>query len=201
METTYNEPASPLAVGIDIDGCLYDFVGAVRRYRVQVYGLDQATMPPARQWAFFTDWGMSLQEFLADVHAGVEAGVIFGEGDPLPGVVDALGALAGAGHSLHLVTDRGSWGSPGRALELTHAWLEAHGVPFDTLTIAADKTTVPCQVFIEDRPENFTALRQAGVDAYLRSWPYNEHVPTPPGRRVADLTQFARAVTGVTVPA
>lgn len=120
---------------------------------------------------------------------------------PCPGSWTPWGPWPGRGTPCTWVTDRGSWGSPGRALELTHAWLEAHGVPFDTLTIAADKTTVPCQVFIEDRPENFTALRQAGVDAYLRSWPYNEHVPTPPGRRVADLTQFARAVTGVTVPA
>jgi len=189
--------ATGLDVGVDLDGVVYDFVQALRHYIHQATGRPLHTMGPATSWHFYADdWGLSLDQFLEFFHAGVAAGSIFATGVPFPGVVTGLRALLDAGHRVHVVTDRASMGPAGKAEESTRAWLASAGVPYTTLTLTGDKTSVPTDVFIEDRPEFFTALSEAGVVTYLRTHTYNAHVACSPCRRVPDFATFVDRVLG-----
>lgn len=183
---------------MDLDGCEYDWVEAFRAFAHQHTGRPMHTMPEPTVWNFPTlQWGMSPGEFIEVHEAGVVARAIYLEGDPYPGVVDGSRRLRAAGHEIHVRTDR-RIGPPGMALELTRAWLSRSGIEHDSLTITADKNApFVCDVALDDKPENFLALRAAGCDAFLRDHPYNRHVPTPEGRRVRSFAEFEQRVAEI----
>ena len=193
-ETLATKAVRTFDIGVDLDGVVYDFVHALRTYIMTVTGRTAASMPDPTRWEFYLDWDLTLEEFLELFNAGVNAGHIFRVGRPLSGVVEGLKILLGDGHRIHIVTDRGRVGRPGLSEQHTRFFLDRNDVAFTSLTVDHDKTKVRTDVFIDDRPENYLALREAGVDAYLRSHRYNDHVPTPTGRRVHSFLEFTHGV-------
>lgn len=154
-----------MRVGIDLDGCVYDFTSSLRYYISKTTGRPESEMGPPTTWNFFTDdWGYTLEEYLKFCAEGVDAEVIFKYGPPMPDAVQTLRKLRSKGHTLHIITDR-SFGH--RSQENTREWLQNWGVPYDTLTFSKDKTVVPTDAFIDDRPKNIIELRDVGCKAYL----------------------------------
>jgi phosphoglycolate phosphatase-like HAD superfamily hydrolase len=181
-----------MRVGIDLDGVCYDFAASLREYLCHTIGthsLEECT--PAQRWEFYEDWGLDVSQFLAAFHDGVDAGVIFAHGDPYPNVAEAFNVIKGAGHSIHIVTDR-AMGQPGASAAATITWLERHGLPYESITFSGDKTVAHLDVMVDDKPENYQALRAAGVDAYLLTRPWNKHVQG--AQRVLDLLHFAEVI-------
>lgn len=184
-----------LRIGVDIDGVLFPFVDSLCTHAVTSLGRSKQSLPAPTQWDFSAAWGMTSAELVELMHDGVDNGALLLDEAPYPGVVAGLGRLRAAGHTVHLVTDRAWLGRREQAAEArTVAWLERNKVPHDTLHFTKDKTAVPTDVFIDDRPENYEALAGAGVDVFLRGHAYNAHVRTPPGRRVRDFTTFTARV-------
>lgn len=174
-------------VGVDLDGVCYDFADSLRTF---LEGTHRKYPEPTR-WEFYEDWGFTLPEFIELCHEGVNAGVIFTEGDPFPGTVEALTRLHSAGHTIHIVTDR-SFGSAGGSEAATRLWLDGHKIPFDSLTFTSDKTIVRADYFIDDKLQNYDELFAAGVEVYLFDRPWNQH-PTPRDR-VSSLAEFVEKV-------
>lgn len=185
----------PLDIGLDLDGVGYDFLGSLRQFLVSSTGRHASELPDAVRWEFYEDWGLTLQEFLAHCHAGVDAGVVFSYGPPIHRYAQLVARLRTAGHRVHLVTDR-AFGAAGASQAATRHWLARHNIVVDTLTFSADKTCVPTQVFIEDKLSNYDALAAAGVHAVLLNRPYNQ-VPDDGRRRVDTLEQFADLVDAI----
>lgn len=182
-----------MRVGIDLDGVCYDFAASVREYLCNTARThDFAACPDPTRWEFYEDWGLDLPAFLDVFNSGVDAGVIFTHGNPHANVGEAFKVIKGAGHSIHIVTDR-AVGKPGASEAATSAWLSSHGLPFDSLTFSADKTVVNLDVMVDDKLSNYDALEAAGVDAYLLTRPWNQHDPKP-RRRVLDLLHFAEVI-------
>lgn len=180
---------SGLRVGIDLDGVCYDFAGSLKAYLMDI-GHKSSYGDPMR-WEFYEDWGLTLGEFLDHCHAGADAGYVFAVGDPLPSVQEAFERIKTAGHSIHVVTDR-SFGQPGTSEAATISWLKRHGLHYDTITFASDKTIARVDVMVDDKPENYHALTAAGVDAYMLTRPWNQHVEG--AQRVFDLLHYAEAI-------
>lgn len=182
-----------LRVGLDLDGVCYDFSGSLRQHLVTNVGgaWTAFDFPDPDCWEFYEDWGLDLGAFLLHCHDGVDAGVIFSHGDPLPRVREACQWIKAAGHSIHVVTDR-SFGKPGAAARATLDWLARHEIQYDSVTFSADKTIAAVDVMVDDKPENYAALTAAGVDAYLLSQPWNMHVEG--AQRVLDLLHFAEVI-------
>lgn len=154
-----------MKIGIDLDGVVYDFVGAIRKFVSNRYPHMPLLDTGPTCWDFYdVDWGMSLEAFLALCDDSVDNGFVFWDGDPIPGSVEMMRRLKNAGHTLHIVTDR-SYGTKSKIA--TTAWLKAYDVPYDTLTFASDKTLVRTDFFIDDKPANVKALRDAGCHAFL----------------------------------
>lgn len=187
---------APLDIGVDIDGVLYPFVAALRTHIANRTNVPLERLGEPTEWDFAEQWGMTSSELAAWMHDGVETGDLLLAGGTYPGAAEALRRLRQAGHRIHLITNRG-WlapSNPGKAEDRTRNWLAANDMEYETLTFSPDKTSVRTDVFIEDRPKNFLALRQAGVDAYLRDHPFNADTPVPAGRRVRSMTEFADRV-------
>lgn len=182
-----------MRVGIDLDGVCYDFAASVREYLCQhARSHTPDACGDATRWEFYEDWGLTLAEFLDVCHAGAGAGVIFTHGDPYPNVAEAFQRIRAAGHTIHVVTDRG-FGEAGASEAATRAWLDRHGLRFDSLTFSADKTVVRLDVMVDDKPANYDALEAAGVDVYLLTRPWNKHHRAR--RRVLDLLHYAEVIT------
>lgn len=181
-----------MRVGVDLDGVCYDFAASVREYLCnRVRSHQHRACPDATRWEFYEDWGLSLAAFLDTCHDAVNAGVIFSHGDPYPNTAEAFSWIKAAGHSIHIVTDR-SFGYPGTSQYATCRWLARHGLPYDTITYTADKTIAKVDVMVDDKPENYHALTAAGVDTYLLTRAWNQHVEG--AKRVLDLLHFAEVI-------
>ena len=91
--------------------------------------------------------------------------------EPYHGAIDALDRLAGD-HRVVIVTTK-----PSFAVHDTYEWLAQHRVPTTEVHIVDDKTTVDCDVYLDDADHNLSALRDAHPAAtvcrYVRPW--NEH--------------------------
>lgn len=183
-----------LDVGIDLDGVVYDFAASVRYWLWLSEGRPLGSMPDPTCWEFFSEqWGLSLDEFLSACDAGVDAGVIFRVGDPHPYSVATLQFLDQMGHRLHIVTDR-TFGT--RSQQNTAEWLADNEIPYTSLTFSADKTCVPADIFIDDRPKNYDDLKAAGGNPVLMHRPWNQDHP---GRRVFGWHQFLDEVLDISL--
>jgi hypothetical protein len=180
-----------MRVGIDLDGVCYDFAGSLRKYLVSRSLRQPHECPDAQRWEFYEDWGITLDQFLDHCHAAVDAGIVFKTGTPYSGTREAFQAIKSAGHSIHIVTDR-TFGKPGASAAATLGWLARHGLEFDSITFSADKTVAQLDVMVDDKPSNYAALEAAGVEAYLLTRPWNQHVEN--ARRVLDLLHFAEVI-------
>lgn len=184
-----------LRVGQDLDGVIYPFDVNVKAY-LEFTGVDISGFGPALHWHFYRDWGYSDAEFVDICNRGVDAGFIFAVGDPFDDAVDAWRRIKEAGNSIHIATDRG-FGAPGNSERNTLKYLADNGLEYDSITFTSDKTSVPVDVFIEDKLENYDALEAAGIPAFLITRPWNDQVDDR--RRVSGMAEFADIITGVSV--
>ena len=183
-----------LRVGFDLDGVWHDFAASLRTFLLVAYAarpFGDGTYPDPTHWDFWKDWGMTLREFLQACHEGVDAGIVFNH-DPHEGTRDVFDAIHAAGHTIHVATDR-QFGTNGASESLTRSWLDRHGLHFDSLTFTADKTVVKTDIFIEDKPENYAALDEAGTEVWLITRPWNEYFTA--SRRLREIGEYPGKVS------
>lgn len=182
-------------VGIDLDGCAYDCQESIWRYALTELGPD--TPRPNGEWDIHELFGQTDTEFLEMCHRGVDAGVIFGPGPGLtyPGVREAFQRIKAAGHEIVIITARTFWGSDGMAQRNTERWLASERLPYDRLIYSIDKTVVPTDYMVEDKPANCDAVEAKGTEAYLIDRPWNKDVgPGAQHRRIDGMRHFAEIV-------
>lgn len=133
---------------------------------------------------------MHDEEFVARLTEYAEEGG-FGDQVANPGFSGCVEMLNALGHTQHVVTDR-----PAIAEADTAWWLHEHAPLMDSLTISRDKTVFkdygPGPYFaIDDRVENVEKMREAGIEAFLLTKPWNEASDLP---RVTTLFEFVTLV-------
>jgi 5'(3')-deoxyribonucleotidase len=136
---------------------------------------------------------MDLNEFLEAFAEGVDVGIIFAQGDAYPGTREAVQKILDAGNDIHIITDR-TIGSPGVAEGATAKWVASNlPRPIKSLTFSRDKTVLPTDIMIDDKPSNWEALDRVGCDAWLLDRPWNQEA-THITKRVQSLDEFADIV-------
>lgn len=149
-----------LRLGIDLDGVVADFnAGWISRYN----GDFGAELLPEHVeiWdaptllTHFTDMG----EFWAWARTSGDGASIFRILEPYHGAIDALERLA-RHHRIVIVTTK-----PQFAVRDTYEWLAQHRVPTTEIHIVDDKTTVECDVYLDDADHNLVALQRAHPEA------------------------------------
>lgn len=172
----------------DLDGVFNNWVDPFYPYLCGVHGITEPT--EWRIWHHYRNHDISDEDFVATLNKFAEEG-LFTANPPFPGTVEQLKLLVEAGHRIHVVTDR-----PAAAHDDTEKWLNDHQFPHDTLSFSRDKTVFkqygPGPYFaIDDRVENVQSLRDAGVNAFLLTWPWNEDSALP---RVESVEVFRETV-------
>lgn len=174
-----------MKIGLDLDGVCYDFISSHRDYLLAQGWANPGELPDPDGWNAWESWGMSRERWQESFDRGVADGVIFGGGRRFlyPGTIEAVERLVAKGHSVHIITHR-----PAKALAATAAWLDEVGLPYDSLTLAADKTTVPVDVMVEDNVDNAIATAEAGAATIIFDRPWNRRWRL--GGEVVDVDEF-----------
>lgn len=190
-------------IAVDLDGVLYEFVGAIRQYVAEQTGRPLDSLPYATCWDFHEhDWGMSTEEFLTLWAQGVSEGRIFWDLAPDPEGVAVLDAARSAGHELVIVTHRAVRGVRLEFIEeATRRWAAEHRVPHDRLIVMqGDKAEVATahgiDLAIDDAPRHHAEYVAGGIEVWLFDQPWNRHVD---GDRVHGWREVADRL-GVAVP-
>ena len=176
-----------MRIGVDIDDVLYPFQQELSRLLV-AEGLAHCTVEAAHpSWDFYAGWSMTRQEFWDHYHRLAEDRLLW-QGECEYDTDAALYDLWARNFDIILVTARSE-----RYREATESWLHDEWIRYDELHFAHDKTTVPVDMFIDDRLENYDQLDAAGVEVYLLNKPWNQ-VPGDDRRRVDTFAEFAQIV-------
>jgi hypothetical protein len=189
-----------MRVGVDLDGVLYSFGDSVKRYldHIGKGGLWKSGPTPKPYWDFYKDWGWSGQEFVKLCNDGADAGFIFC-GPARDGAVEAMERIARTGNEVIIVTDRQFGTTPQVSERNTVEWLAQHGIWYDELIFSVDKTVGKCDVFVEDKLENYDALTAAGTKVWLINRAWNFVDGGDARNRINSITDFATAVEALTV--
>ncbi len=159
-----------LRLGIDLDGVVADFnAGWITRYNRDFDA--ELTVDEIVEWdapthlTHFPDMG----EFWSWARTCGEGRSIFRPLDPYPGAVESLMTLQKAGHKIVILTTK-----PHFAVHDTYEWLAQHEIPTTEVHILDDKTTVECDVYLDDADHNLEALStrrsHASVCRFVRPW-------------------------------
>ncbi|MBM4707883.1 hypothetical protein GS982_01595 [Rhodococcus hoagii] len=178
-------------IGVDLDGVIYPFEDAIKRYLRDEYGVPESEMPYPTSWHFYTEWGLSANWFDRLCNEAADAHELFAVLPPYGPAGDPLRSLRDAGHTIHIVTAR-AYGKPGVAEDATVKWLDRWRIPYDTLTFARDKTVIPTDWFIDDKPSNYEALDRTETTAVIMDRPWNRELTD--ALRVKNMRQFAELV-------
>ena len=133
----------------------------------------------------------NIDEFW-DWAADLDGKSIFWHLEAYPGAIEALQALADAGHQIIVLTTK-----PSFAIEDTFDWITRHHLPATEVHILEDKWTVECAIYLDDNPDLLPALveerPEATVCRYVRPW----NVPVAGAVDVGDFVEFRDVVQRV----
>jgi len=159
-----------LRLGIDLDGVVADFnSGWVERYN-RDFGAD-LSVDQIIEWDAPTHLthfaGMS--QFWKWAKTCGEGRSLFRPLRPYADALDSLRRLRRRGHKIVILTTK-----PDFAVHDTYAWLSEHEVPTTEVHILDDKTTVECDIYLDDADHNLKALSASRPDAatcrFIRPW-------------------------------
>jgi uncharacterized protein len=157
-------------IALDIDSTLHHYWDLLQRIARERYGVE---LPYEEQ----RDWGITVLERDAVVHCVEEShsDENIAAALPYPDAVETVREWHARGHWIHVTSHR-----RGSTLEVTAAWLDAIGMPFDDLYCSFDKVTRCVQlgidVLIDDSPVNIAKAQAVGIVPATIIHPWNEEL-------------------------
>lgn len=153
-------------VNVDLDGVVYDFVGAMRSafdYRHNIdagerYESDPKDWPDPSQWSIWKEWPISYDEFYRVMYAEIRDNFVFRQGAPIEGAVEGMEALGDIGFHVRIVTSKTFRDKTitEKARRSTLSWLATHDIHYDTIAFSdaeQGKTSYKAHVVIDDKPK------------------------------------------------
>lgn len=161
-------------VNIDLDGCVYDFGGDIRRWIALSEGIpyDEINVP---------SWGIKDGKFDRWWRLGVEAGYVWGENAsaPLEGAREAMWKLSDMEYHIRIVTLRlvQSW-NHALIIRNTVDWLDQHNIPYRSISFIGPnekKSDFHAIAGIDDRPDHVREYMAEHIYGYLLPQWWNEN--------------------------
>jgi hypothetical protein len=163
-----------MRLGIDLDGVVADF----SKGWIDLYNREFGTelrVEQADTWDGITSITHfeDMREFWK-WSSDLDGRTLFWHLETFPGAVQALQDLDREGHQIVIVTMK-----PSFAIDDTHDWVAAQGIPASEIHILEDKWRIDCDVYLDDGPHVLPGLVANRPDRtvcrYVRPW--NRAVP------------------------
>lgn len=173
-----------MVIGVDLDGVVADYTGGLLKFAEETLGLCRHTLPPPRDWGFSnvqfkSSVGKEFQfydmhnAFVSFPHHGLLKLKV------LPYAIQSLRSLRDRGHTIRIVTQRGAHADAAETAHMkqTLHWLQKKLIPFHEIVFTNDKTSVRCDVMLEDAPHHIQAFAAAKIPYLIFDQPYNQQEP------------------------
>lgn len=138
-----------MRLGIDMDGVICDFnAGWMARHR-EDFGTDLAAQAAEVRWDnLHTLCGFAdMDAFWRWAQGSDDRPSVFRHLEPFPHAIETMRSLQAAGHEIVIVTAKPDWAVPD-----TLRWLADHEVPTREIHVRHQKSTVACDVYLDDSP-------------------------------------------------
>jgi 5'(3')-deoxyribonucleotidase len=171
---------SSFIFGVDLDGVVGDFYGAVRKIAAEWLNKPLEFLTP--------DVSFGLQEWGIDEFGGydrlhrfaVTQRHIFRDMEPIEHAPATLRKLSSQGIRIRIITHRLFLKYSHRAsITQTVDWLDNYDIPYWDICFMNDKGAVGAHVYIDDAPENIIGLRKQGCKTIVFSNSTNREIPGP----------------------
>ena len=171
---------SAFILGVDLDGVVGDFYGAMRKIAALWLGKPTESLT--------TEVGYGLQEWGLEEYGGydrlhrfaVTERNLFRDMEPIKDAPSVLRKLSGRGIRIRIITHRLFLKYSHRTtVTQTVDWLDSWDIPYWDLCFMADKEAVDAHVYIDDAPANIIRLRERGSKTIVFSNSTNRDLPGP----------------------
>lgn len=158
---------------VDLDNVVYPWSWVMANLVGERKGVSpNALYETYKSWYIWDDWNMTKGEFDWIWEQGIRDGVLWGEGQPLPGAVDGLWRLSDQEWHIHIVTDRlNKFRLHDKAVMNTVQWLADNSIPYRSLSFTNDKSSIWAHAIVDDNPRNL--VRHPAADKFLFPAPHN----------------------------
>lgn len=164
-----SENTKAFVLGVDLDGVVADFYGALRPIAAEWRGVKTEDLTPDVSYGL-KDWGIANEEDYQDLHRfAVTQREIFLTQKAIEGAAASLRKLGYHDEiRVRIITHR-------LYIKYTHEicirqtaqWLEKHGIPYWDICFMKAKGEVGADLYIEDSPSNIKALQDAKKDVLI----------------------------------
>lgn len=183
--------ATPLRLGIDLDGVVADFnAGWMELHNTEFGGALTPDMVTSWDGLHTVGGFDDMDAFWGWARANGQRPSIFRHLDLLPGALDTLRALTAEGHRVVIVSTKPDW-----AVHETLCWLADNAIPTREIHLTFTKHEVDCDVFLDDAPVVLPDLVEhrpkALVCRFVRPW----NVPVEGAVDVTSWAAFHAIVT------
>lgn len=172
--------AAAFVFGVDLDGVVADFIGALRPIAAEWLGVTPEDLPEKVSYAF-PEWNLERAGGYEPLHRfAVSQRDIFRNILPVPGAPGTLRRLSSSGIRVRIITHRLFIKYFHQdAITQTVEWLDHYGIPYWDLCFMRDKAAVGADLYIEDTPDNVAQLRADGHPTIVFSNSTNLDLPGP----------------------
>jgi 5'(3')-deoxyribonucleotidase len=171
---------SSFILGVDLDGVVGDFYGALRRIAAE--WLDKPVEALCEEVSFgLEEWGIAEFGGYDRLHRfAVTQRNLFRDMQPIKNAPAVLRKLSNHGIRIRIITHRLFLKYSHRtSITQTVDWLDSYDIPYWDLCFMNDKGAVGAHVYIDDAPANITQLRKHGCRTIVFTNSTNRGIPGP----------------------
>lgn len=185
---------SSFIFGVDLDGVVGDFYGALRG--IAAAWLDRPVESLPTEVSFgLGEWGIDEFGGYDRLHRyAVTQKDLFRSMQPIKDAPATLRKLSARGIRIRIITHRLFLKYfHQESITQTVAWLDAHDIPYWDLCFMKDKGAVGAHVYIDDSPTNVERLRAQGCRTIVFSNSTNRALPGPRASTWAEVEALVMA--------
>jgi len=167
-------------LGVDLDGVVGDFYGAIRNIAAEWLNKPIESLTPEVSYGL-SEWNIDEFGGYERLHRfAVTQRNIFREMKPIDHAPAALRKLSNKGIRIRIITHRLFLKySHNTTIKQTVEWLDNYDIPYWDICFMADKGAVGAHVYIDDAPENIKGLRKLGCNTIVYTNSTNRDLPGP----------------------
>ena len=171
---------SSFILGVDLDGVVGDFYGAMRRIAASWLNKPLESLTTEVNFGL-EEWGLAEYGGYERLHRfAVTERNLFRDMEPIKDAPAILRKISGRDIRIRIITHRLFLKfSHKTTITQTVDWLDSWDIPYWDLCFMADKGAVGAHIYIDDSPANIIQLRNQGCKTIVFSNSTNRELPGP----------------------
>ena len=171
---------SRFIIGVDLDGVVGDFYGAIRKIAAEWLNKPVESLTPEVSYGL-QEWGIDEFGGYDRLHRfAVTQRNIFRDMLPIENAPVILRKLSRQNIRIRIITHRLFLKYSHRtSIRQTVDWLDNYDIPYWDICFMNDKGAVGAHIYIDDAPENIISLRKQGYKTIVFNNSTNRDMPGP----------------------